>query len=213
MLYVYGRRTGDPVVVSSGDVGWIQLAPHIARLLADRGFFVIGLDVNRHLSAAAGERPKDYRHIAQFACWVTGKKPLLVGVSEGAGLSILAATDPDTKSELRGVVALGMPDLNDVASRWREAVVRLAHRPLNGRALSPASVIDHVAPLPLAAVHCSQNEYVPAAEVARILEQAHTPTRLWIVRAGTQLMSRSFWRIDERLLEAVAWVTAQSTAI
>jgi hypothetical protein len=40
-LKIYGTRgTGDPVIISSGDGGWIHLAPHVAQFLASKGFFV-----------------------------------------------------------------------------------------------------------------------------------------------------------------------------
>ena len=42
-----------------------------------------------------------------------------MGVSEGAGLSVLAATDPLTKTETLGVVGLGLPDLNELGWRWK----------------------------------------------------------------------------------------------
>lgn len=38
----------------------------------------------------------------------------LIGVSEGAGLSVLAATDPETKALVSGVIGLGLPDLNEL---------------------------------------------------------------------------------------------------
>ena len=36
-LQVYGPRDGDPVIVSSGDGGWIHLGPQVAAMLAARG--------------------------------------------------------------------------------------------------------------------------------------------------------------------------------
>jgi hypothetical protein len=33
-LYVYGSPQGEPVIVSSGDGGWIHLGPHVAEFLA-----------------------------------------------------------------------------------------------------------------------------------------------------------------------------------
>jgi type IV secretory pathway VirJ component len=41
-LHVYGARGGVPIIVSSGDGGWIHLGPHVAELLAAKGFFVGG---------------------------------------------------------------------------------------------------------------------------------------------------------------------------
>ena len=105
-LYLYGSARGDPVILSSGDGGWIHLGPHVAEFLAAHGFFVVGFDVKAYLSSFTSrdatlrteEEPGDYRVLADFATKATGRKPLLIGVSEGAGLSVLAATDPGHES-------------------------------------------------------------------------------------------------------------------
>jgi hypothetical protein len=63
-LRIYGTRgIGDPVIVSSGDGGWIHQAPHVAQALASKGFFVIGFDAKAYLesftSATSTLRPED----------------------------------------------------------------------------------------------------------------------------------------------------------
>ena len=114
-LRTFGPRDGDPIIVSSSDGGWVRLAPHVADVLAARGFFVVGLDVKTYLESfttgtatlRAEDEPADYRVLADFASQVTHKKPILIGVSEGAGLSVLAATNPKTKAAIAGVIAFG----------------------------------------------------------------------------------------------------------
>src|SRR5204863_4233893 len=98
LLRLYGPRSGAPVIVSSGDGGWIHLGPHVAELLAARGFFVVGFDAKAYLTGFTGDtgtlriadEPADFRTLAAFASAATGRKPILIGVSEGAGLSVLA---------------------------------------------------------------------------------------------------------------------------
>jgi fermentation-respiration switch protein FrsA (DUF1100 family) len=217
-LYVYGPPRGEPVIVSSGDGGWIHLAPHVAEFLSGRGYFVVGFDVKEYLSGfTAGrstlrtqEEPGDYRVLAQFAQKSAGKKPILIGVSEGAGLSVLAATDPATKAEIAGVIGLGLPDLNELGWRWRDMMIYLTHRAPNEPAFSAASVVDRVAPVPLAAIHSSHDEFVPLAEVQRVLDAAKDPKRLWIVNAANHRFSDNLDEFDRRLLDAIAWVKAQS---
>ena len=122
-LQIYGRRGSDPVIVSSGDGGWIHLGPRVAQFLAARGWFVVGFDSRAYLTSftsakttlRAEDEPGDYRALAEFASKGTSKKPILIGVSEGAGLSVLAATDAQTKAAIAGVVALGLPNLNELA--------------------------------------------------------------------------------------------------
>src|SRR5690242_7131605 len=50
-LHLYGPPSGQPVILSSCDGGWIHLAPHLAEWLAARGYFVIGFDVKAYLAS------------------------------------------------------------------------------------------------------------------------------------------------------------------
>ena len=50
-LHLYGTRGGQPVIVSSGDGGWIHLGPHVAEALAAKGCFVVGFDVKAYLES------------------------------------------------------------------------------------------------------------------------------------------------------------------
>jgi hypothetical protein len=43
-LHLYGQPGQKSVVVSSGDGGWLHLAPQVAAFLASRGYFVVGFD-------------------------------------------------------------------------------------------------------------------------------------------------------------------------
>src|SRR5215218_7499582 len=90
-LRLSGARNGDPVIVSSGDGGWIHLAPHVAELLAQCGFRVIGFDARAYLSSFTSSsgtlQPadviSDYAALIRYAARGGGRAPLLIGVSEG----------------------------------------------------------------------------------------------------------------------------------
>ena len=135
IVHVYGTRGGTPVVVSSGDGGWVHLGPQVAALLASRGFFVVGFDVKAYLESFTSgtatlrmeDVPGDYRTLLAYAGRGSSHKPVLVGVSEGAGLSVLAASDAVTKAALGGVVALGLPDVNELGWRWKDALIYVTH--------------------------------------------------------------------------------------
>ena len=74
-LHLYGARGGQPVIVSSGDGGWMHLGPHVAETLAARGCFVVGFDVKAYLESFTSARgtlrpedePGDYKVLADFA--------------------------------------------------------------------------------------------------------------------------------------------------
>jgi alpha-beta hydrolase superfamily lysophospholipase len=215
-LYIYGSPAGAPIVLSSGDGGWIHLAPHVAEFLAARGFYIVGFDVRAYLedftSGAHGvrpsEEPADYRVLSGVAAAATGRTPILVGVSEGAGLSVLAATDPETRAGITGVIGLGLPDLNELAWRWRDMLIYVTHKTPNEPTFSAAAIVGLVAPLPLAEIHASHDEFVSVDQVRHVMEHAGAPKRLWIVDASDHRFSDSLPEFDRRLIEAIAWVNA-----
>src|SRR6187455_404571 len=55
-LRISGPETGRPVILASGDGGWIHLAPHLAAALASRGYFVVGLDARAYLSGGTSSK-------------------------------------------------------------------------------------------------------------------------------------------------------------
>lgn len=216
-LRLYGARGGQPVIVSSGDGGWMHLAPHVAEVLAARGYFVVGFDVKAYLSSFTtsqsalqpGDEPGDYKVLADVAAAGSRRRPILVGVSEGAGLSVLAATDPATRAAIGGVVGLGLPDVNELGWRWKDAIIYVTHGMPNEPTFSTAAIVSRVAPAPLAAIHSTQDEFVPTAEVQRVMAAAQNPKKLWIVKASDHRFSDNLPEFDQRLLDALAWVAQQ----
>jgi fermentation-respiration switch protein FrsA (DUF1100 family) len=214
-IHVYGTRgAGTPIVVSSGDGGWVHLAPHVAEYLAEKGFFVVGFDAKAYLESFTTwtstlrqqDEPSDYGELAAYAARGSTEKPILIGVSEGAGLSVLAATDLQTKSRIGGVIGLGLPDINELAWRLKDSIIYVTHGVPNEPTFSVAAIVDKVTPIPLAVIHSTQDEFVPVAEAQKILEKAATPKKIWVVQAADHKFSGNIAEFDQRLLEAIQWV-------
>ena len=219
-LHLYGKRGNPPIVVSSGDGGWIHLGPHVAETLASHGFFVVGFDVKDYLSGftsgsstlRAEDEPGDYKVLADFAARGSSRKPILIGVSEGAGLSVLAATDPQTRASIAGVIGLGLPDINELGWRWRDALIYITHGTPNEPTFSTAAIIKRVSSTPLCAIHSTRDEFVALSEVQRIFDAAGEPKRLWIVKASDHRFSDNLPEFNRRLLEAIEWIEQQSSS-
>jgi type IV secretory pathway VirJ component len=179
------------VVVSSGDDGWIHLAPHIAVALARAGYYVVGIDSREYLSAFTvgrqavnpSDEPADLRTFVAVAAGSGRAKPIVVGISEGAGLSVLAATEPATKAAISGVVALGSPDVNELGWRWKDALVYITKGVPNEPTFSVADIIARMAPVPLAAIHSTGDEFVPVPVIRRVIARAQEPKKLWLLEA------------------------------
>jgi alpha-beta hydrolase superfamily lysophospholipase len=217
-LHLYGRRGDPPVIVSSGDGGWMHLAPQVASVLAAHGYFVVGIDARAYLESftsgttalSPADVPRDYQQLVEFASRGAHVRPVLVGVSEGAGLSVLAAADPDARGGIAGVMGLGLPDLTELGWRWRDAMIYLTHGHPNEPAFSTSAVVERVSPVPLALVHATEDEFVPMAEIQRIFAAAREPKKLWIVKASNHRFSDNREEFERRLLEAMAWITETS---
>jgi type IV secretory pathway VirJ component len=215
VLHLYGAPGGEPVVIASGDGGWMHLAPHLAEFLAERGYFVVGVDSRAYLasftSGSAGlgiaDVPGDIRAVVARATRSTDRKPVLIGVSEGGGLAVVAAGDPTVQRAIRGVVVLGLPDINELGWRWRDAVIYVTHGVPNEPVFSSASLIARVAPVPLAGIYSTHDEFVPAADERRLAEAARDPKRFWTVEAGNHRFSDNLNELDTRLCDALAWLS------
>jgi dienelactone hydrolase len=217
LLRLYGPRDGQPVIVSSGDGGWIHLGPHVADILAARGFFVVGFDTRAYLASfttaartlGTEDVPGDYLVLAQFVAAKSGRKPILIGVSEGAGLSVLAATNPRVQAAIAGVVGLGLPDVNELGWRLRDASIYLTHRTPDEPTFNTTAIVNHVSPVPLALLHSTGDEFVPLDEIRRIYNIAGRPKRLWLIDASDHRFDGRMAEFDERLTEAIAWIMQQ----
>jgi fermentation-respiration switch protein FrsA (DUF1100 family) len=215
-LHLYGARGGDPVVVSSGDGGWTHLGPHVAEVLARRGLFVVGFDSRAYLSSFTGREatlretdvPGDYEALADYAARESGsaRLPVLVGVSEGAGLSVLAATGDRVKTKVRGVVGIGLPEKNELGWRWRDMSIYVTHGVPDEPLFSVSAVIGRMAPVPLAVIHSTEDEFVPLETLRGVFAKANDPKRLWVVKASNHRFGGNEAGFDAALIEALSWL-------
>lgn len=213
-LHVYGARGGPAAVVASGDGGWVHLGPDVAEFLSSRGYFVAGLDSKAYLSSFThGETtlnpadvPADFAVLLDYAARGGTGRPLLLGVSEGAGLAVLAATDDTVKGKALGVIALGLPDKNELGWRFRDSVIYMTKGVPKEPLFSAADVIGRMAPLPIAAIHSTRDEFVPVDEVQRVLGRAREPKRLTLIDAENHRFSGREAELRSKILEAIEWI-------
>jgi dienelactone hydrolase len=216
LLELYGQRGGTPVVLSSGDLGWAGLAVHVADLLASHGYFVVGFNSKVYLASFttrySGLRPQDvlgdYRKLVEFASQGSSNKPVLAGVSEGAGLSVLAATDPETKTRVLGVLGLGLPDQNELGWRWQDFTIWFTKKSPDEPSFRVTDIIAKVSPVPLAEIHSTNDEFLPLEKARALLNRAGPPRKMWVVEAANHRFSNNREELDLRIQEALAWMKA-----
>lgn len=215
-VHLYGPSGGAPVVAASGDGGWIHLGPGVAEFLGGRGFFVVGVDSKAYLSSfteggrtlTPAEVPGDFLEFVGRARGARTDKVLLLGVSEGAGLSVLAASDPAVRAAVAGVVVLGLPDQNELGWRARDSLIYLTHKVPKEPLFSSADYVPRLGSLPLAALHSTRDEFVPVATIQRLMALPGGPRRLWVIEAQNHRFSGATDEFRRRLLEAIEWIQA-----
>jgi fermentation-respiration switch protein FrsA (DUF1100 family) len=134
---------------------------------------------------------------------------VVVGVSEGAALAVLAATGEGAKAKMAGVVALGLPQKAELGWRLRDSIIYVTKGVPKEPFFDTGEVVAKVAPLPMVAIHSTHDEFVPMDEVTRVMANAAEPKKLWVIEARDHRFSGNQQALNQRLLEAIAWIKTQ----
>jgi fermentation-respiration switch protein FrsA (DUF1100 family) len=113
------------------------------------------------------------------------------------------------KARTAGVLALGLPDQNELGWRLRDTVIYVTKGRPRGPLFSAAEAIGKVAPRPVAALHSTRDEFVPLDEIRAVMDRAREPKRLWLIDAENHRFSGSEVELSAKVLEAIAWIKAQ----
>jgi virulence protein VirJ len=213
-LHLYGSREGSPVILSSGDLGWAGLVTHVAEFLSDQGYFIVGFNSRAYLESFTSmasalkpqDVPQDYRALIDFGAQGSSSRPILAGVSEGAGLSVLAATDPLVRTSVRGVLGLGLPDQNELGWKWQDFTIWITKKTPNEPSFMVEDIIAKMSPLPLAEIHSTHDEFLPLEQAKTMFARAGEPKRMWAIEAANHRFSNNRVELNRVLLEALEWI-------
>lgn len=204
------------IVMSSGDVGWVGLAVSMAEELSAQGYIVIGVNARQYLSAFTSGKdhvqpndvPADYRFFADRL----KEKQLLVkpvvmsGVSEGAALAVLAASDPRNRVWIDGVITMGLPATAELAWHWSDLLASALKRDANEPSFTVASYLPAVSPLPLYMIQSKQDEYVPSADYERFRAIAKEPKQLVLIDSTNHRFTDRRPELSRAYAAGLAWI-------
>lgn len=216
---IYRPASGQPrgtILMGSGDVGWVGLAASMAEDLSAQGYIVAGINVRQYLSAFTSgkshlnpaEMPGDYRVIRDTLKqrqWLV-RPVILSGVSEGAALAVLAASDPKNHDWVDGVITMGLPPRAELAWRWTDAGAWITKHDADEPSFAPKDVIAAVSPLPLYMIQSTTDEYVPKAEYERLLATAREPKKLVLIHASNHRFTDKRPALRAAYFAGLAWV-------
>src|SRR3954451_17147122 len=204
------------IVMGSGDVGCVGLAVSMAETLSEQGYLVVGVNIRQYLSLftsgsshlEVGESPGDFHTISD----VLKERQLLVrpvilsGVSEGAALAVLAASDRRNHEWIDGVITMGLPPTAELAWRWTDISAWLTKRDAAEPSFAPATVIASVAPLPLFMIQSRKDEYVSEGDYQRLLATAREPKQLTLIDASNHRFTDRRPELRAAYFNGLAWI-------
>lgn len=215
-VYFYPARATEArgkVLFVPGDGGWRGFAKDIAVQLQAAGYDVYGLDTRSYLQsfAASGglktsEIGGDFRQIATWIRQGSSRPLLFAGWSEGAGLGLVAVSDPQNKDVFQGLVAIGMGERNLLAWRWSDTWAEVAKKLPNEPTFPSSEFVGHVAPLPLFVIASSHDEYTTQEATRSLFALAKEPKMMVMIDAKDHKYSGKtddFYRI---LKQALTWI-------
>jgi hypothetical protein len=213
-LHLYGTAGNPTIILGSGDLGWSGLVVHVAEFLQKNNYYVIGFNSKAYLASfttkdsalSPEDVPKDYLKLIEYAKRSKAAPPILAGISEGAGLSVLAATDPQIKQTIRGLLALGLPDQNELGWKWRDFTIWVTKKIPNEPSFRVSGIINKVSPVPLAEIHSTHDEFLSIEKAKDMIALAGEPKRMWTIEADNHRFSNARDELDRAVLEALAWI-------
>jgi alpha-beta hydrolase superfamily lysophospholipase len=221
-LSVYPARgqARGTIIMASGDVGWVGLAASLADEYSAEGYIVLGLNVRQYLSAFTSSKahlqpsdvPGDYRAILAFARdnSLLARPVIVSGVSEGAALAVLAASDAHNHDWIDGVITMGLPPTAELAWRWSDSLTWITKRDAAEPSFAPHEVIGSVSPVPLYMIQSTRDEYVTPADYERFRVKARDPKQLVLIDASNHRFTDRRKELSAAFTQGLAWIARLS---
>src|SRR5262245_51947437 len=161
-LYQQANAKAQPLVIfTSGDGGWSPFCADVAAHIAATGSTVVGFNVNEYLTTfASSQKPvtpeelvNDYNDLIDAAVSRAGVDPkvpvTLAGWSVGAGYSVLAGSNDALKSRCDRVIAISLPNYNELAWKPTDAIIYVTHGIPHEKVFEAKNYLPKLAPLSL----------------------------------------------------------------
>ena len=202
------RPTDDLLIYVTGDGGWRGKDREVYTQLQLWGYSVAGFSAPEYLESLPGEEgtttpsrlASDFSQIiqsARSALELPQSVPVvLVGVSRGADLAVVAAGQSGLQAEIGGVVAIGLTREEEYVHRRRRAT----------EALELYAYLPRLGDIPVSLIQSTGDNYVPADE-ARVMFGDDTPVRRFhAVEARNHSFSNARPALYESLRSSLVWL-------
>ena len=213
-----GAAANLPLLVyATGDGGWHRKDLDAYRRLVSWGYPIVGFDARDYVTHLDTPRETttparlaaDYAEIIRAARasmpGAAGRPVVLVGISRGADLAVVAAAQPRLKPSIAGVLAVALTREEEYV-RWFRRFRRGARQSEPGTMAEPYNYLPRLGTTPVAIVQSTRDGYLPATQ-ARALLGPDTPWR-WL--QSIEARNHSFGGARDQLYRsmhsAIGWI-------
>lgn len=223
-VQVYDPVPGMPkrsvqVLVTSGDLGWLGISGDVPGHLQEQGYRAIGLNAQRYVSSFTGGKaahleedviPGDYHTIVETVSAGSSypREFVSVGVSEGAGLAVVAMGQEQASPLCRGIIALGMPLKTALGWRWTDFTSWISKKEPNEPEVDTKDYLFRLK-VPVVLVHSTHDEYDLIDKVKAVYNDAPGPKQFHAVDASNHRFSNKIQEVLTLVDTSLEWIVAQ----
>ena len=214
---------GLPLLVfATGDGGWHRKDLDAWRHLASWGYPVVGFDARdyvTHLGESSDTTTParlagDYARIidaAREALHLSPGRPIvLVGVSRGAGLSVVAAGQRSLRPQIAGVLAVALTREEEYV-KWYRRLRRRDRAAAQAEMVQVYEYLPRLGALPLAVVQSTRDNYLPAAEARTLFGPDTAHRRFQAIDARNHSFAGARDDLYRAMAGSLEWIDAQLT--
>jgi pimeloyl-ACP methyl ester carboxylesterase len=212
---------GMPLLLyATGDGGWRGKDKAVYNQIITWGYPAAGFsapDYLNHLGFVSGTTTparlaRDYQRLIEFAKASLDLPPatptILVGVSRGAGLAVVAAGRPETRSELAGVLAVALTKEEEYVRHYR---VRRGASPsdMPRRELvefQTYEFLDRLRSVPLVVIQSTNDSYLPAGAARELFGPDTALRRLYAIEASDHSFGGARQELYDRMASSLEWI-------
>ncbi len=209
------QRRAFQVVVTSGDLGWIGLSADIAEHLQANAYRVIGFNSRAYLSSFTTRdsalKPEDVSEDLRTLLGWAASSPasvhafVLIGVSEGAGLSVVGAGQLPQLQTLKGVIALGLPRETTLGWRWTDFPMWVTKRNPREPLTATSTYLSQLR-TPFVMIHSTHDEWDPIESARAMFALAPEPKKFFAIAASNHRFSDRLPEVLTQIDSALAWM-------
>jgi len=211
------------VLYASGDGGWFGAAIKMFENLAGFGYPTVGFSARSYMKLLSyGDNPvsvdelrNDYQEIIRAAQASLDlpqtARTILTGWSRGAAFAVLVGSERDFQRQLAGVIAIGLPDKEELKIRIHNKRILVANTSSKHQHMifDTYQLIPLVAPLPFSLIQSTGDDFLPASEARKLFGSESETDKFFAVESHNHRFSGGTAAFGESLRESMRWITGR----